>query len=510
MAKIIQCFALAALVFTVGVAATTAEVVWGAVLAAFLFAVRPGRQLAGAAAITFGVLVLARLGAAVASRGAVAVSLGIAGIVAAAYGLSLWRRRGSGTVVALDVVVWVMAASTLIIAAAAALALRRPTFNLAFVPAAVLIFLIALRFRGAYGRWLGPALVVAVAVAGMRLGAAFGFARAADAALAGENYEAAAARAHLATRLGAGSSARWRELKAAARAGAAWPVLKALYEERDVYSSSRAWDAELAVAALARGDYERAALHGDLATTASPVARVSGKALPRRFLYCRMVAAAATPGARAWAALWLGRVDEAACGFAEAVPAEADAVWWEARALEAAGKDNAAAALYRTLWRDDKTNFAAGFGLIRTAHRRRCERDVRRALAREFEMTVAGADLKADDGYLLTRNRLSLGRTPATLTVPGPGKRRLAIVAEASGALGLYPIVTVTINGVPVHTFYMNVGGENIYETTITLPTKENELGLFFENDFADGARGLDRNVFVAEVRLGYEVDNGQ
>ena len=52
---------------------------------------------------------------------------------------------------------------------------------------------------------------------------------------------------------------------------------------------------------------------------------------------------------------------------------------------------------------------------------------------------------------------------------------------------------------------YLAVPGENIYETTVDLAAGENELAVLFENDYADHERGLDRNVFVREIRLSRE-----
>jgi hypothetical protein len=39
----------------------------------------------------------------------------------------------------------------------------------------------------------------------------------------------------------------------------------------------------------------------------------------------------------------------------------------------------------------------------------------------------------------------------------------------------------------------------------VDLPPGENEIAVLFENDYADADRGLDRNVFVREIRLSRE-----
>jgi hypothetical protein len=72
---------------------------------------------------------------------------------------------------------------------------------------------------------------------------------------------------------------------------------------------------------------------------------------------------------------------------------------------------------------------------------------------------------------------------------------------------GLYPIVTLTVDGKPVRTFYADVPGENIYQAEVRLENEENEIGLVYENDFFDPTYGYNRDIFVREVRIGRDAE---
>jgi len=116
-----------------------------------------------------------------------------------------------------------------------------------------------------------------------------------------------------------------------------------------------------------------------------------------------------------------------------------------------------------------------------------------------------GSDLSAPDGYKLTKYRMSLGRSPATFQYEGTGRYRVVIIAEAYAAYGLFPILSLSQDGREVRKFYMNVPGEHIYSTVVTLAPGKHTFSLLFENDYVSEYESEDRNVFIREVRLGRE-----
>lgn len=488
-----------------GALASYGELVWGAAAVVALVAAPPLRRYAAVAAVTFGLLVLARVAAALAARGVVAVFLGLAAVAALAYLLSLRRRRGEDAAPTAQWALALAAVCAVAVAGAAVLLAGPPTLNLMLVPLAALAAIGAIPAGGKLSRGAFIALAVGLALGSVKGGVAFGLARAAEGALARDDYEAAGAYARCAAVAGGGARAQLTRLKAAAEGGARWPELKAIYDGRDHFASSRPFDAALATAALARGDYERAAMYGDLATTPSPTSPVRDEPLARNELYALFAAAAPRPFDKAWAKLWAGNFGEAASAFRSLVPREPRAAWYQAFALERAGRNEAAAVIYKRLWDDDPADLRAAFGLLRTGAYRGLRGEIWRVLGKRYGQYFVGTELDHTDGFPLTKRRLSLGREPAALTFRGAGARPLAVIAEGYGAQGLYPVVTLTVNGKPVRTFYLNVPGEDIYETTVDLGPGENRVGLIFENDYADPGRGFDRNVYVREVRIGGE-----
>jgi tetratricopeptide (TPR) repeat protein len=483
-----------------GALATYGELIWGAAAVAVLAAVPPARRYAAAAAAVFGLLVLARVGAPVPARGVTAVLLGLAAIAAVAFVLAL-RRRRDGRVADIR---WALAlgAVAAVTAAGAALLVGSPTVNLVLVPLAALAALAAPAAGDRIARAAFVALVVGLTLGAVKGAAGFALTGRAEDALARGDYAAAERYASYAAALGPGGRADLVRLRAAAGSGAPWARLEAIYDGRDRFTSPRPFDAALATAALARGDYEKAAMYGDLATTPSPTSPVRDRAVPRKELYERFAAEASGPFARGWVATWGGRYDEAAAAFEEAAASDARAGLYRALALERAGRRDAAAALYEETWDYDRDNFAAAFGLLRAANYRGLRGAVWRTIRKKYPKVVVGAKLDAVDGLALTKRRLSLGRTPATFLCEGEGRRDVAVIAESYAADGLFPIVELSVNGRPARTIYLNVPGENIYEVTLDLDAERNEIGLLFTNDYADPERGVDRNVYVREVRI--------
>jgi len=486
-----------------GALATYGELIWGAAAVAVLAAVPPVRRYAAPAAAVFGLLVLARAGALVPARGVTAVLLGLAAIAAAAYALALRRRRDRRVA---DFR-WALAlgAVAAVAAAGAALLVGPPTLNLMLVPAAALAALAAPAAGDRVARVALVALVAGLTLGAVKGAAGFALTSRAEGALARGEYAAAERYASYAAALAPGARADLVRLEAAAASGAPWPRLEAVCEGRDRFASPRPFDAALATAALARGDYEKAAMYGDLATTPSPTSPVRDKAVPRGEMYEVFAAAAPGPSARGWVATWGGRYDEAAAAFEAAAATDPRAGLYRALALERAGRREAAAALYGALWDSDRDNFAAAFGLLRTANYAGLRGSVWRAMGKKYPKVIVGARLDAVDGYALAKRRLSLGRTPATFLCKGEGRRDVAVIAESFAADGLFPVVELSVNGERARTFYMNVPGENIYEASLALDAERNEIGLLFTNDYADPERGVDRNVYVREVRISGE-----
>lgn len=175
-----------------------------------------------------------------------------------------------------------------------------------------------------------------------------------------------------------------------------------------------------------------------------------------------------------------------------------------ARAWEHAGDPGRAARLYESAWRADPGNLDAAFGLLRTREYVGLRGEVWRVLSERYPAHRVGAELEADDGMVISKNRRSLGRAPATMILKGPGRRRVAIIAESQPAKGLYPMVVLSLNGRALRRWYMNESGEGLYAAVIDLKPGPNVLGLWFENDFADAGKGVDRNVFIREIRMGH------
>jgi len=488
-----------------GALATYGELIWGAAAVVIIIAAPPVRRYAAGVGAAFGLSVLARAGGNVAARGLVALFLGFAAIVAVAYCLSLARRKAAGASPELPWAAALTALGAVAAAAAAALFAGPPTLNLILAPLAAFAVLGILPAGERLPRAALVALAVGLALGSVKGGVGFGLVRGAEAALARGDYGAATKYARYARAAGWRARADLVRLQAAAQSGAAWPELEALYKRRPSSVSPRPFDAALALAAFARGDYEKAAMYGDLATTASPASPLADKPLSREELFRSFSAEAAGPFARGRALLWVGRYREAAEAFDAPADDEPEAALYKALALEKDGQIVAAAELYKTLWAGDRENFRAAFGLLRTADYAGLRGEIWRALGRRYGNFFVGSKLKATDGLILSKRRLSLGRLPATLTFRGSGRRPAAIIAEGYAVHGLYPIVTLTVNGRAARTFYTNVTGEDIYETTVELQNGLNEVGLIFENDYADPGGGLDRNVFVREVRIGGE-----
>ena len=485
-----------------GALATYGELIWGAAAVAVLAAVPPARRYAPAAGVVFGLLVLARIGAPVPARGATAVLLGLAAIAAVAFVLAL-RRKKDGRVPDIR---WALAlgAVAAVAAAGAALLFGSPTVNLVLVPLAALAALAVPAGGDRIARVAFAALVIGLALGAAKGAAGFALTGRAEAALARGEYAAAERCASYGAALAPGARADLVRLRAAAASGAPWARLEAIYGARDRFSSPRPFDVALAEAALARGDYERAAMFGDLATTPSPTSPVRDEPVPREDMYA-LLTAAAPPGpfARGWVAAWGGRYDEAAAAFEAAAGPRAGL--YRARALERAGRKEEAAALYEELWDADPDNFAAAFGLLRTANYAGLRGAIWRTIRKKYPEVIVGAKLDAVDGFALTKHRLSLGRMPATFHCRGEGRRDVAVIAESYAADGLFPIVDISVNGEPARTLYMNVPGENVYEVALDLDAPRNEIGLIFTNDYADPERGVDRNVYVREVRTSGE-----
>ncbi len=434
-----------------------------------------------------------------------ALFLGFAAIVAVAYCLALARRKAGGASLELGWVGALTALGAVAAAAAAFLFAGPPTLNLILAPLAAFVTLGILPAGERLPRAAFVALAVGLALGSAKGGVGFALVRSAEAALESGDHGAATKYARYARAAGWRARADLIRLQAAARSGAAWPELEALYKRRAPSVSPRPFDAALALAAFARGDREKAAMYGDLATTPSPASPLADKPLSREKLFRSFSAEAAGPFAHGWALLWVGRYREAAAAFDALADDEPDAALYKALALEKDGQLAAAAELYGRLWAGDRKNFRAGFGLLRTADYAGLRGEIWRALRRRYGNCFVGSVLQATDGFPLSKRRLSLGRLPATLTFRGSGRRPAAVIAEGYAVHGLYPIVTLTVNGRAARTFYMNVTGEDIYETTIQLEKGPNEVGLIFENDYVDPGRGLDRNVFVREVRIGGE-----
>jgi tetratricopeptide (TPR) repeat protein len=488
-----------------GALATYGELIWGAAAVALLAAVPPARRYAAPAGAVFGLLVLARVGAAVPARGVTAVLLGLAAIVAVAYVLALGRRKDARP----SDVRWAaaLAAVAAVAAAGVALLFGPPTLNLMLVPLAALAALAV----PAGGDRVPRAAFVALA-AGLALGAgkgAAGFALTARAegALARSDYAAAGEYARWAAALAPGARADLLRLQAEAGSGAPWRRLEGFYERRDRFASPRHFDAALAAAAFARGDYEKAAMYGDLATTPSPTSPVRDEAIPRGDVYDAFVDRSGDAFARAWADLWRGDYARAAAAFAALAPSDPGARWYQAFALESAGDREAAAAVYEDMWRSDHGRLRAGFGLLRTRKYRGLRGEIWRELIKRYEYRVVGTDIKTASGFRLSKGRLALGQTPATFTYNGKGWRSLVVIAESYGVKGLYPIVTIAVNGDPVRAFYADVPGENVYEAEVFFERENNEVGLLFEDDFFDPTFGYNRDIFVREVRLGRGVE---
>lgn len=486
-----------------GALATYSELIWGAAAVVVLAAFPPARRYAATAGAVFGLLVLARFGALVPARGATAVLLGLAAIAAVAYALALGRRKDRRVADAR----WALAlgAVAAVAAAGAAFLFAPPTVNLVLVPLAALAALAAPAARDRMARAAFAALVIGLALGAVKGAAGSALTGRAEAALARGEYAEAERYASYAAALGPGARADLVRFKAAAGSGAPWDRLQAIYERRDRFASPRPFDVALATAAIARGDYDKAAMYGDLATTPSPTSPVRDRAIPREELYERLAAEASGPFARGRVAMWGGRYDEAAAAFEEAAASDARAELYRALALERAGRRDEAAALYGEMWDSDPDNFAAAFGLLRTAKIRGLRGAVWRTIRIRYPKVIVGAKLDAVDGLALTKHRLSLGRTPATFAFEGEGRRGVAVIAESYAAEGLFPIVEISVNGEAARTLYMNVPGENIYEVTLDLDAERNEIGLLFTNDYADPERNVDRNVYVREVRISGE-----
>ncbi len=495
-----------ALPFAGGVLASWRDALWGAAAAA-LYLVPAARPYFPAVAATFGLLVVARLGAGVAAAGPVAVTLGFAGAVALALVVALWRGRRARAAPLREWVTVVLALGVVIYAGVSALVVRPAGVAVALAPLAAFAFL-AFPPNAARATSPGPAYALAAGLllAGVRVAVAFGLAAAADGAFARGDFAIAAREATWAGQLGAGARAGLTALKAKDRSGVPWPLLENLYARRDRYASPRPYDAALAAAALARGEYESAAMHADLATTPSPVGPNAGKPTARAALRRELVPRATTPFARAWLGLWAGDAPAGVATF-DAADGTPGVGWWRAFARERAGRAADAAAVYAGLWETDAADYAAAFGLLRTHDYVGLRGAVWRALRSRYRFAMVGDALRAPDGYRLSKHRLSLGRDAATFVCPGPGRRPFALIAESFPAEGLYPIVTVSVNGRVARTFYLFVAGENIYETIVTLGAGDNVVAVRFENDYAEAARGLDRNVYVREVRLGENLD---
>jgi tetratricopeptide (TPR) repeat protein len=488
-----------------GALATYGELVWGAAAVAALV-VAPGlRRYAAAASVAFGLFVLARAAAAVTARGAVAVFLGFAALVSLAYILSLYRRKSGDKPAAAQWVAALTAVCAVAAAGAAALLAGPATINLVLAPLAAVAAIGAIPAAQKLSRAAFIALVIGLALGSIKGGVSFGLAHAADEALTRGDYAAAGRYARYAAFAGGGYRARLLRLKAAAAGGAAWAELETIYRERNRLSSPRPFDAALATAAFVRGDYEKAAMYGDLATTPLPTSAPRDKPVRRDYVYDAFAAGAESPFAQAWAELWLGNSAKAAAAFSALAPSDPDARWYEAFALERAGDREAAADIYETLWRSDRRRLRAAFGLLRTREYLGLRGEIWRSLGTRYPDFYVGTELEATDGFRLSKGRLSLGRKAAALTVYGGGRRTIAVIAESYSALGLYPIVTLTVGGNAARTFYMNVPGEDIYRTAVDLGPGGKRVGLVFENDYADPSRGLDRNVFVREVRIGGE-----
>lgn len=482
-----------------GSLAGPAELLWGGVLLAAIFIFGPVRTYAAAASVGFGWLALARPLASYENRGLVAVALGLSAVVAFAFALGAITRRRRGLNVATGE--WVGAAlfPAVVLAASAAALIHKPTVNLAFVPVAALTFL-----GGRAGLPTKPAVVAlaaGLALAGARLGVATGLTFAAERNLTHGEYAGALRRAAAAKTLGGGDKATLALLRASAAAGAPWSRLEKIYGERDPRRSARAFDAEMAAAAFARGDYERAALFADLAATPGPAGPNAGAPVSRIEIFNQFMNLNPSPFGKAWALLWHG--DAAAAAHIFNTLDDPRAPLMAAYAWERAGKTDAARERYQALWEREPRDLHAAFGLLRTG-RLDLRGKIWNELARQYPLPFVGTRLAAADGFRLSKHRLSLGRTPAALIVHGPGRRRVAVIAEAYPAADLYPIVTLAVDGVPTRTFYMNVPGESLYETEIYFPGPRNVLTLNYENDYADADAGMDRNVFIREVRLTY------
>lgn len=491
-----------------GALASYGELVWGAAAVAALLALPRLRPYAAPAGVAFGLLVLARIAEDVIARGAVAVMLGVAAVVAAAYVVSLSRRKGADAPSNLQWVAALAAAAAIATAGAATLAVRPATLNMVLAPVAAAVALGAVPASPRLSRAALVALTAGLALGAARGGVSFGLARAADGALARGDALVAREYAHYAVLTGAGARAELTHLKAAAEGGAPWVELEALARERDRFSSPRPYDAVLAAAAFASEDYDKAAMYGDLATTPSPTSPVRDRPIPRADVYQTFIVRSAGPFPRAWADLWMGEYAKAAEAFAALAPTDPGARRRHALALELAGDREEAAAIYEDMWRGNHGRLRAGFGLLRTRRYRGLRGEIWRSLIRRYPNFWTGAKLEATDGFPLTKRRRSLGRKPATLTFRGAGRRAVVVIAESYGASGLYPIVTLDVDGAPVHTFYMNVPGENIYRGFVEFGPGEKRISLTYENDYADPGRGLDRNVYLREVRIGGEKES--
>ncbi len=490
-----------------GALATYGELVWGAAAVAALVAAPGLRSYAATAGVAFGLFVLARAAAAITAPGAVAVFLGFAALVSVAYVLSLWRRKGGATPAAAQWVAAFTAVCAVAAAGAAALLAGPATLNLVLVPLAALAAIGAVPVAQKLSRAAFIALVIGLALGSIKGGVGFGLAHAADEALTRGDYTAAGTYARCAAFAGGGDRARLLRLKAAAASGAAWAELETICRERDRLSSPRPFDAALATAAFVRGDYEKAAMYGDLAATPLPTSPLRDKPLRRDDVYDAFAARAESPFARAWAELWLGNHAKAAAAFSALAPSNPDARWYEAFALERGGDREAAADVYENIWQSDRRRLRAAFGLLRTRKYRGLRGEIWRNLIKRYEFHVVGSKLETTSGFLLSKHRLALGQTPSTFTFQGKGLRPLTVIAESYGVKGLYPIVTLTVNGEPVRTFYADVPGENIYRAEVRLENEENEIGLVFENDFFDPTYGYNRDIFVREVRIGRDAE---
>jgi len=488
-----------------GALASYGELAWGAAALAALLAVRPLRRYAAAAGAVFGLLVLARLGREAVVGGAGAVVLGFGAVAGGVYLFALRRRgepdRPSGLAWAAG---WAAVAS-LVAAAAATLVAPPATFSAILVPAAAFAAVTAVPLGARWPRLPLAALALGLALGGLRGTAGAYFTYRGEEAWARGEANAAEDYAGYGAALGAGARADLLRLRAAAARGASAEELEALAHERDRTASPRPFDVALARAAFARADYETAAKYADLATTATPTSPVRDRPVDREALYRTFEAEAADPFAAAWATLWVGRYEEAAGKFAALAGADPRAAWYEGFAWERAGHSDKAAAIYEELWAQDKNDFRAAFGLLRTADRRGLRGEIWRSLIKRYKFRVTGSMLETTSGFLLTKHRLALGQTPATFTFEGQGLRPVVVIAESYGVKGCYPIFTLTVNGEPVRTFYANVPGESTYPAEISLVNEENEIGLVFENDFFDPTYGHNRDLYVREVRIGRE-----